>query len=126
MASRPIALNEEMSITILGNTETTNSSDSSGYAQSKVHLDQQYEITKSDLIYTAAMLNSPKFRSILQGYGYPASNGRFVFAKDMDVDYLQTRIAIDKEVAQMVPVPESYWYDTYGIPAESSDCKKGN
>ena len=120
------ALNEEMSITILGNTETTSSSDSSGYAQSKVHLDQQYEITKSDLIYTAAMLNSPKFRSILQGYGYPASNGRFVFAKDMDVDYLQTRIAIDKEVAQMVPVPESYWYDTYGIPAESSDCKKGN
>jgi phage gp29-like protein len=70
------ALNEEMSITILGNTETTTSSDTSGYAQSKVHLDQQYEITKSDLIYTAAMLNSPKFISILQAYGYPVSNGR--------------------------------------------------
>jgi hypothetical protein len=32
------------------------------------------------------------------------------------VDYLKTRVAIDKEVAQMVPVAESYWYDTYGIP----------
>ncbi len=110
------ALNEEMSITILGNTETTTSSYSTGYAQSKVHLEQQYEITKSDIIYTAAMLNSPKFLSILQSYGYPVTNGHFVFAKDMDIDYLKTRVAIDKEVAQMVPVAESYWYDTYGIP----------
>ena len=33
------ALNEEMSIIILGNTDTTTSSDSTGYAQSKVHLE---------------------------------------------------------------------------------------
>jgi hypothetical protein len=110
------ALNEEMSITILGNTETTTSSYSTGYAQSKVHLEQQYEITRSDLIYTAAMLNSAKFLSILRGYGYPVSGGHFAFSKDMDIDYLKTRVAIDKEVAQMVPLPESYWYDTYGIP----------
>ncbi len=109
------ALNEEISITILGNTETTTSSYSTGYAQSKVHLEQQYEITRSDLIYTAAMLNSHKFRSILRGYGYPISNGRFTFSKDMDVDYLKTRIAIDKEIAQQVPIPEDYWFDTYGI-----------
>jgi hypothetical protein len=112
------AMNEEMSITILGNTETTTSSDTSGYAQSKVHLDQQYEITRSDLVYTAAMLNSPKFLAILQAYGYQVGNGRFAFAKDLDADYLKTRIAIDREVAQMVPIPESYWYNTYGIPAK--------
>ena len=110
------ALNEEMSITILGNTETTTSSYSTGYAQSKVHLEQQYEITKSDLVYTAAMLNSPKFRNVLRGYGYPVDKGCFVFSKDMDIDYLKERIAIDKEVAQIVPVADSYWYDTYGIP----------
>ena len=110
------AMNEELSITILGNTETTTSSYSTGYAQSKVHLEQQYEITKSDIIYTAAMLNSPEFLSILQGYGYVVDNGRFVFAKDMDIDYLQARIAIDKEVAQKVSIPDEYWYDTYGIP----------
>jgi len=110
------ALNEEMSITVLGNTETTNSSYSTGYAQSKVHLEQQYEITRSDIVYMTAMLNSQKFLNILRAYGYPVGNGRFVFSKDMDIDYLQTRIAIDKKVAQMVPVPEQYWYDTYGIP----------
>ena len=97
-------------------TETTTSSYSTGYAQSKVHLEQQYEITRSDLIYTAAMLNSPKFLAVLQGYGYPVSTGSFVFSKDMDIDYLKARIAVDKEVAQVVPIPENYWYDTYGIP----------
>ena len=110
------ALNEEMSITILGNTETTTSSYSTGYAQSKVHLQQQYEITKSDIIYTAAMLNSPKFLAILQGYGYPVHDGSFVFTRDLDIDYLQSRIAIDREVAQKVSIPDSYWHDTYGIP----------
>jgi len=110
------ALNEEISITVLGNTETTTSSLSTGYAQSKVHLEQQYEITRSDLIYTAAMLNSSRFLSVLRSYGYPVGNGYFVFSKDLDADYLKTRVAIDKEVAQMVAIPQSYWYDTYGIP----------
>lgn len=111
------ALNEEMSVTILGNTETTNSSNSTGYAQSKIHLEQQYEITRSDMVYTAAMLNSPRFLAILQAYGYPVQDGCFVFSKDKDADYLAARIAIDKEVAEKVAIPDSYWYDTYGIPA---------
>jgi len=81
-----------------------------------VHLEQQYEITRSDLVYTAAMLNSSKFLGILRAYGYPVDGGCFVFSKDMNMEYLQARMAIDKEVAQLVPVPQSYWYDTYGIP----------
>ncbi len=109
------ALNDEMSIIILGNTETTTSSHSTGYAQSKVHLEQQQQISHSDIIYTQAMLNTPLFLSVLRGYGYPVDNGRFVFAKETDIDYLKTRIAIDKEVAGMVTIPHSYWYDTYGI-----------
>ncbi len=117
------ALNEEMSILVLGNTETTSSSLSTGYAQSKIHLEQQYEITRSDLTYTAAMLNSAQFINILRTYGYPVDGGRFVYSKDMDTDYLQARIAIDKEVAQMVPVPQSYWYDTYGIPGIENESK---
>ena len=109
------ALNEEISITVLGNTETTTSSYSTGYAQSKVHLEQQYEITRSDLLYTAAMLNDRRFLKILKGYGYPVKGGSFVFTKDMDIDYLKARIDIDKEVAQRVPISDEYWYETYGI-----------
>ncbi len=108
-------LNEEMSVIILGNTDTTTSSDSSGYAQSKIHLEQQYEIMRSDLAYTAAMLNSKKFANVLASYGYHVSGGRFVFSKDMDIEYLGKRIAIDKEIASQVPLPSSYWYNAYGI-----------
>ena len=111
------ALNEEMSVTILGNTGTTVSSAGSGYAQSKVHQQQQYDITRSDLVYAAAMLNSPQFISILRAYGYPVHTGSFTFSRDLDMDHLSGRIAIDKEVAQLIPIPETYWYETYGIPA---------
>jgi len=73
------AMNDEMSITVLGNTETTTSSSASGYAQSKVHLEQQYEITKSDIVYTTAMLNDQQFLSILRSYGYDTDGGCFKF-----------------------------------------------
>jgi len=112
------ALNEEISVTVLGNTETTNSSRSAGYAQSKIHQEQQYEITKSDIAYTTAMLNAPAFLRILQSYGYAVAGGRFVFAKDTDIEYLHKRMAIDKDLASIVKIPDSYWYDTYGIPQE--------
>jgi len=111
------ALNEEISVTVLGNTETTNSSRSAGYAQSKIHQEQQYEITRADIAYTAAMLNTPQFLSILRSYGYPVADGHFVFSKDMDIEYLHKRIAIDKELSALIPIPESYWLDTYGIPS---------
>lgn len=110
------ALNEEISVTVLGNTETTNSSRSAGYAQSKIHQEQQYEITKADIAYTTAMLNTPAFMRILQSYGYEVAGGRFVFAKDTDIEYLHKRMTIDKDLAGIVSIPDSYWYDTYGIP----------
>ena len=109
------ALNEEISVTVLGNTETTNSSKSAGYAQSKIHQEQQYEITRADIAYTTAMLNSEAFLTVLRSYGYPAE-GRFVFSKDMDIEYLHKRMAIDKELANLIPIPDSYWLETYGIP----------
>ncbi len=111
------ALNEEISVTVLGNTETTNSSRSAGYAQSKIHQEQQFEITRADIAYTAAMLNTPAFLGILKSYGYPVDGGSFIFSKDKDVEYLHKRIAIDKELAAIIPIPESYWHDTYGIPS---------
>lgn len=110
------ALNAEMSIIVLGNTETTVSSKSSGFAQSKVHESQQQEIAKSDLIYTAGMLNEQRFIDILRSYNYPVEGGHFVFAKDMDLGYLQARLAIDKEIHGIVPVSPEYWYNNYGIP----------
>ena len=108
-------LNAELSILVLGNTETTNSSSSSGYAQSKVHAGQQLEITKSDMVYVSNVLNSPKFLNILRAYGLPVDSGRFIFGREVDLDDLDKRLDIDEKLAAHINISEQYWYETYGI-----------
>lgn len=110
-------LDEEISIIVLGNTETTRSSSSSGYAQSKEHSKQQVQKTKSDLKYVRSLLNSKQFLSILKSYGYPVEGGKFKFEKEIDVNELKTRVEVDEKVKGMgVPIDDDYFYDTYGIP----------
>ncbi|MES2238871.1 MAG: DUF935 family protein [Bacteroidota bacterium] len=109
------ACNEEMSIAILGNTETTTSSSSSGYAQSKEHGEQQDELTISDLIFVENLLNSKKFKQILKSYGFDV-DGKFEFELDLDLTKLKLRMEIDTFVSSKVPVSDDYWYNTYGIP----------
>ncbi len=109
------ACNDEMSLAILGNTETSRSSQSSGYAQSKTHADQQLEITKSDIKFVANVLNNPSFLNILAAYGFPV-NGKFEFEKELDIDKLKLRLDIDQIVSANVTVSSDYWYQTYGIP----------
>ncbi len=107
--------NQEMAICILGNTETTSSSDSSGYAQSKEHGEQQDELTVSDLIFVENLLNSKKFKQILKSYGYDV-NGKFEFELDLNLTKLKLRIEIDMVVCTKVPIGDDYWYETYRIP----------
>lgn len=109
------ACNQEMSIAILGNTETTTASKSSGYAQSKEHGEQQDELTVSDLIFIENLLNSKKFKQILKSYGYDV-DGKFEFELDLDLNKLKLRMEIDTFVSSKVPVSDDYWYETYGIP----------
>jgi phage gp29-like protein len=109
------ACNEEMAIAILGNTETTSSSKSSGYAQSKEHGEQQDELTISDLIFIENLLNSKKFKQILKSYGYNV-DGKFEFELDLNLAKLKLRMEIDMFVSTKVPIGDDYWYETYKIP----------
>lgn len=109
------ACNEEMAIAILGNTETTSSSKSSGYAQSKEHGEQQDELTVSDLIFVENLLNSKKFKQILKSYGFNI-DGKFEFELDLNLTKLKLRIEIDMVVCTKVPIGDDYWYETYRIP----------
>jgi hypothetical protein len=104
-----------MAIAILGNTETTTSSKSSGYAQSKEHGEQQDELTVSDLIFIENLLNSKKFKQILKSYGYDV-DGKFEFELDLNLTKLKLRIEIDMVVCTKVPIGDDYWYETYRIP----------
>lgn len=110
------ACNQEMSVAILGNSETTVSSSSSGYAQAEVHSEQQSELTKADLRFVINLLNSEFFLHILAGYGYPVEGGYFQFEQEQNLTELQARLNIDREVCQRVPVSDDYWYESYGVP----------
>lgn len=107
---------EQLSILILGQTETTKSSDSSGYAQSKTHAAQQLEITKDDMDNELEALNDPFFVNILKSYNYPVEGGKFIHVDEADPAQLKARLEIDKEVAQIVPVADDYFYETYNVP----------
>lgn len=108
--------NQEMSIAILGNSETTVSSASSGYAQAEVHAEQQYEVTKGDLKMVLQTLNCPHFFGILRSYGYSVDGGRFEFTREEDVARLSKRLDLDLRLADRVPVADDYWYETYRLP----------
>ncbi len=113
------SLNAEMSLIILGNTETSTQTGNKGTnAKAKTHSEQQGEIAKSDIIYCTNTLNDKRFATILKTYGLPVSDGgQFVFKKDIDITFLAQRIEIDKGVKELgTPIDDDYVYETYGIP----------
>lgn len=114
------ALNNELSIIVLGNTETTSSSNNSGasLAKSKVHLEQQNEIAKNDIIYLCAQLNAPHFQKILRSYGLPVvEGGYFEINKDIDIDFLAQRVQIDTALLNAgVQLTQEYFRETYNLP----------
>lgn len=113
------ACNEEIAITILGNTMTTTEAAHSGYAQGMVHGMSQAEVHAEDRQYILRILNE-ELTDYLQALGYPVTGGEWMFS-DPDATPLKDRIEIDMKVAQQVPIPASYWYEKYGIPMPSAD-----
>ncbi|MBS1740717.1 MAG: DUF935 family protein [Bacteroidetes bacterium] len=111
------ALNNEMSIIILGNTETTSNDNGGSNAKSKVHRNEQLEITKSDIKYVTNIINDPQFLAILKSYGYPVDGGEFVFKKDVDLTEINTQMGLAQQAKLMgVPIGDDYIYELTGIP----------
>ena len=108
--------NDEMSVVILANTETTTNSKGGSNAKSKEHGKQQLAVTKADMKFLLGKLNSKKFLDILASYGLPVAGGYFKFEKEIDIAALAEKVVIDSTVAMQVPIGDDYWYDTYGIP----------
>jgi hypothetical protein len=106
--------NEELSITILGNSMTTTEARHSGYAQSETQAKTQDEIHKDDREFVLGVLNED-LTALLARLGYPVQGGEWAF-EDGDGLSLTQRIDIDLKVATQVPVAAKYWYDKYQIP----------
>jgi Protein of unknown function (DUF935) len=108
------ACNNEMSVTVLGNTMTTTEAKHSGYAQSETQMKTQDEIHADDRAYVLCVLNE-KLTPFLARLGYQVQGGEWSWG-DGDGLSLQQRLAIDTVVAQHVPIGDQYWYSKYNIP----------
>ena len=54
--------------------------------------------------------------NVLASYGYHVLGGAFCFDEEIDLQKLKSRLDIDIQLANKVPIADDYWYETYGIP----------
>jgi hypothetical protein len=110
------AMNEEMSVTVLGATETTTSSKSSGYAQSETHMKTVEEVAQDDKVDELAILNE-KVLPVLVYLGLLANGGSFAYDEPVNVDSADRKMKIAEAAKRMgVPVSDEYIYEITGIP----------
>ena len=120
------ACNEELSVMVLGNTETTKSSKSSGYAQSSTHGQQQFEIAKSDMQLLLGWLNSDDFKDILGMYGFDTTGEFIVEEMMMPQDQLVRAQTVQILKIMGLPLDDEQLYEEFGLtkPADYDQQKK--
>lgn len=110
------ACNDELAILILGQTGTTRDSESSGYAQAKVHSKTEDEINLDDKDFVISILES-KLGHIFQQAGLPMEGGEWLFEDPEEDISLKDRVTIDTALkASGLPIDDDYFYERYNIP----------
>ncbi len=111
------ACNDEMAVLILGQTETTTSSASSGYAQSETHAGVEAGINHDDKEDELSILNE-QVLPILKNLGYPVDGGSFLHEPLKEKVTLKDQVAIIDTVKNKIksPVDDDYVYEITGIP----------
>lgn len=110
------AMNEEMSVHVLGSTETITSSASSGYAQSETHKKTVDDIAQDDKADELSILNE-KVLDVLVKIGLLPKGGQFVYDEPLDLDIVQKKVSIAQQMRIAgAPVSDDYLYEITGIP----------
>lgn len=105
------ACNEELLITVLGQTLTTIQGDKGARSLGEVHKEVEEAKNRADMRFVQRVLNQYVLPR-LERRGFPVTGGRFVFpeaAEQLSVDELST-------LSKILPIPQSYIYDKYSIP----------
>lgn len=110
------ACNEEILVTILGQTLTTISGDKGARSLGEVHKAVSEDKYKSDIRYVRRILNK-RLQPLLELRGYGVKGGRFVFPSDVEPLSVPDVISLSK----IISIPASYVHDKYGIPVPQGD-----
>lgn len=105
------ANNEEMLITILGQTMTTVQGDKGARSLGEVHKEVEESKNKSDLRFVQRVLNQ-NVLPMLEARGFPVSGGKFVFPKAAE----QLSVNEVVQLASIIDIPQSYIHEKYAIP----------
>lgn len=109
------AMNEEMMVLILGATETTSSSKSSGYAQSQTHQQTVDELAQDDKVKEVCILNEIVL-PVLINLGLLPAGGHFANEEAVDLDTATKLIAIAAQVKLMgMPLDADNIYEISGL-----------
>lgn len=110
------ATNEEMLITILGQTLTTIQGERGARSLGEVHLQVEDSKHKSDLRFVQRVLNE-RLLPILERYGLPVHGGRFVYPK------VAEPLSVDDivKLATIIDIPVAYIHNKYSIPMPDKD-----
>lgn len=111
------AMNEEMMVSILGATETTTSSKTSGYAQSETHRKTTDDVSQDDKEEELTVLNE-LVQPVLVNIGLLPDGGRFIYDEPVNIDEATKKVdmAIKLKTEGKVPIADDYFYEITGIP----------
>lgn len=118
--------NNEISKLFLGNTLTTESSDTGTQALGTVHKKGEDKITQSDRLYVLDVLNY-EAAEILARMGIDTAGGEFCFPEKKDLDPTsKINILTQLRTGFNLPVDDDYLYEEFGIskPANYEQIKR--
>jgi len=105
------ACNEEMLITVLGQTMTTVQGDKGARSLGEVHKAVEEGKNKSDMRYVRRILNWLVV-PLLEKRGFPVSGGKFIFPESAK----ELAVADLKILSDIIDIPAAYVHDKYSIP----------
>lgn len=108
------ACNEEILITILGQTMTTVQGDKGARSLGEVHMEVEAGKHKSDLRYCQRILNE-YLRPRLEARGYKVAGGKFVYPKQHQLPEVSELVML----SDIMDIPKVWLHEQYGIPMPS-------
>lgn len=105
------ACNEEILITVLGQTLTTIQGDRGARSLGEVHKQVEESKNRSDMRFVQRVLNQfvlPR----LENRGFPVKGGRFVFPEAAE----QLSVSDVVSLSKIIDIPASFLHDKYSIP----------
>ena len=105
------ACNEEMLITILGQTLTTVQGERGARSLGEVHMEVEQNKHKGDVRFVERVLNE-RVIPMLEARGFNLQGGRFMFPREAE----PLTVADIVNLSEIIQIPAAFVHDKYGIP----------